>query len=349
MDNIVFENNSFEYLNKYLNDKNYSSIFVIVDENTEKNCLYKISNHIPKKIKYHIIKVKAGEKNKSIESVIRVWKELLSLNADKNSILINLGGGLVTDLGGFIASTFKRGIDYINIPTTVLSMVDASLGGKTGINFDKFKNQIGTFYNPNLILINTDFLNTLPVREKKSGLAEMIKHALILDRKQWEKMKNISDHNKIINTDTIKRSIEIKNEIVAMDPREEGLRKILNFGHTIGHAVESFFIDKSKPVLHGEAIALGMICESYISNIINDLSYNDMMDIKGFINNIFDKIMIERKYYDDIINIMKHDKKNINYKKINFSTLSNIGKCEFDYNVDDDLIKKSLDFYTLKD
>src|SRR5690606_32174448 len=207
----------------------------------------------------------AGEENKNIDFCIGIWKMLLDFGAERNSLLINLGGGVVTDMGGFAASTYKRGIDFVQIPTTLLSQVDASIGGKTGIDLDTVKNIIGTFTQPEAVYINVDFLNTLDKRQLVSGFAEMIKHDFIFDASYFEDLKGFSFDRP--DEDLIYRSVGIKNEVVKQDPKESGLRKILNFGHTIGHAVETYSIDNDdNPLLHGEAIAVGMICEAYLSH-----------------------------------------------------------------------------------
>lgn len=341
-------------LDKFI-DKNYNSSnkFLLVDENTYKNCLPLIKRlqHLSNNI---IIQIKSGEKNKNLITINKIWEELTLRNADRKSLLISLGGGVISDLGGFAASTFKRGIDFINLPTTLLSQVDASIGGKTGIDFyfrDKIlKNQIGLFNNPKAVFIFPTFLKTLNKREILSGFAEVIKHALIKDKHYWQKIKKIhSPTDLLINgafwEKIIIRSIEIKNDIVSKDPHETNLRKILNFGHTIGHAIESFSLQKDKKaLLHGEAIAIGMISEAYISNKITGLKKKELDDISSFIGKTFLPYKIDTEFFPDIMALIKRDKKNEN-AMINFSLLSKIGHCVINQNCSDLLILESLHFY----
>src|SRR5690554_6762169 len=266
----IFFENQFDSLNKFLKERSYSKIFILTDRNTGEQCLPILIAGMPVDFEYDIIEVDPGEENKNIDFCIGIWKMLLDFGAERNSLLINLGGGVVTDMGGFAASTYKRGIDFIQIPTTLLSQVDASIGGKTGIDLDTVKNIIGTFTQPQAVFINVDFLKTLDKRQLVSGFAEMIKHAFIFDANYYQELKAFDfDHP---SEAMIYRSVQIKNEVVKEDPKESGLRKILNFGHTIGHAVETYSIDNDKDSLvHGEAIAIGMICEAYLSHKYNGL------------------------------------------------------------------------------
>ena len=261
---IHFQDNGYSEISKLVEDKNYSSIFILVDENTMTHCYPKFMQNLETDKQIEVIEIEAGEINKNMETCIGVWNVLTELKADRKSVIITLGGGVVTDLGGFVASCFKRGIDFINIPTTLLSMVDASVGGKTGVDLGVLKNQIGLFSNPEMVLVDTDYLQTVTPREIRSGTAEIIKYGLTYDIKLFNQIKN--DKNLSIN-DLIHTSINIKNEVVLQDPKEKGLRKILNFGHTIGHAIESYFLesDHKENLTHGEAIAIGMICECFIS------------------------------------------------------------------------------------
>ena len=241
-------------LNLHVGKNNYSRIFLLVDENTRAHCL----PIFEKKYKHRIdaiLEIPSGEENKNINTCQKVWQALSNNNGDRKSLLINLGGGVLTDLGGFVASTFKRGIDFINIPTTLLSMVDASIGGKTGIDLGPLKNQIGVINQPQMVLIFPEFLKTVEERQIKSGYAEMLKHGLIKDLEYWSQLKETPDYTV---PHFIQKSIALKNEVVMQDPTEQGLRKILNFGHTLGHAIESYFLEdpSKKTLLHGEAIAI---------------------------------------------------------------------------------------------
>ena len=297
----------------------YSKISIIVDENTsrlclkiliKKNCLLKDSL---------IIKIKSGEEYKTIKTCLSIWKQLTENNFDRDSLLINLGGGVIGDIGGFCASTYKRGIDFVQIPTSLLAMTDASVGGKSGIDFIGFKNQIGIFNNPKSVLIYPAFLNTLSDKKLKSGFAEVLKHALIANIKLWKKLKS-THFDKLDWEEIIYTSVEIKKSIVQSDPLEKGDRKKLNFGHTFGHAIESYYLEKKKPILHGDAIFMGILLESEMSNI----TAIEKIEIKKFILANFDLPNLPAK--KELIKFIKNDKKNKDCK-ISFSLLKNIGDC----------------------
>ena len=275
---VHFNEKGYEALNLHLKETKYSNLFIITDSNTNEYCLHKFLPYLETDLTIEIIEFEAGEINKNIDTCIEVWKVLTDLGADRKSLVINLGGGVVTDLGGFVASTFKRGVDFINIPTTLLSMVDASVGGKTGVDLGNLKNQIGVINVPTMVLIDTQYLETVPQNELRSGLAEMLKHGLIFDKNYWEQFLDISTIDFSDLDLLIHRSVVIKNEIVMQDPTEKNIRKALNFGHTLGHAIESYFLENESKtnLLHGEAIAVGMILESYIAlkkDLINEAEY----------------------------------------------------------------------------
>jgi len=338
----VFFENSLQQLKKFLIDAKYSKVFVLVDSNTEIHCLPALQNALGS-IEFDLIEVSPGEENKNIDFCIGVWRMLLDFGADRNSILINLGGGVITDMGGFAASTFKRGIDFVQVPTTLLSQVDASVGGKTGIDMENVKNIIGTFTQPKAVFIHTDFLKTLSDRELRSGYAEVIKHGLIYDASLFEKLKSIIPAK--LNDEIIYRSIEIKNEVVTTDPFEKGLRKILNYGHTIGHAVESYSLKHDKQaLLHGEAIAIGFICEAFLSAKKNGLTASELDEIVKTMHNTYPKYQLAQKSYPALLEIMKNDKKNT-AGQISFSLLSKIGKCGYDIYCTEEEIFESLDYY----
>lgn len=339
---VIFEN-SLQELHKFLTSRKYSRAFVLVDSNTEQHCL-PILQQALSDIDYDLIEITPGEENKNIDFCIGIWRMLLDFGADRNSVLINLGGGVVTDMGGFAASTFKRGIDFIQVPTTLLSQVDASVGGKTGIDMDNVKNIIGTFTQPQGVFIHTGFLSTLNERELHSGYAEVIKHGLIYDASLFRKLKD-SDAGKL-SDETIYRSVEIKNEVVKADPFEKGLRKILNFGHTIGHAIESYSLkNDDAPLLHGEAIAIGFICEAYLSSKKNGFSKADLHETVAAIETVYPSYPLKKETYPALLEIMKNDKKN-NAGQISFSLLSTIGHCDFDRFCTEEEIFESLDYYS---
>jgi 3-dehydroquinate synthase len=295
-------------------------------------------------IPIEIIEIEAGEEMKNISTCVEIWSILADLGADRKSALLNLGGGVITDLGGFVASTFKRGIDFINIPTTLLGMVDAAIGGKNGVDLGALKNQIGVINAPKLVLIDTDFLETLPQNQMKSGLAEMLKHGLIFDKTYWNQFKDLQDLNFDDLDQLIHRSVEIKNGIVCQDPTETGIRKALNFGHTLGHAIESHFLETPTPLLHGEAIAVGMVLESYISKEKNLISENEYFEIKYTLLTVFGKHNFTQNDIEAILNLLIHDKKN-EYGKVQFALINTIGANILNQNIDNETIINSFKEY----
>ncbi len=311
--------------------KSYTKVFVFADKNTCQYCYPFIKNILP----LHFLEIiEPGEEQKTLQTCVQLWQSMTNEALDRKAIVINLGGGVLGDMGGFCAATYKRGIDFIQIPTTLLSQVDASVGGKLGIDFDGFKNHIGVFQEPQKVIIYPGFLQTLPKRELRSGYAEVIKHALIKEKFHWNKINIITLEN-LYNfqfdvTDIIKHSIQIKSDVVEADPTEKGLRKILNFGHTLGHAIESFYLPMAdKKLLHGEAIAIGMITESYLSFVQKLISESELNAISSYILSIYGKINISEAEIEQIIPLTLHDKKN-SHGAVNFSLIQNIGNCVFD-------------------
>lgn len=343
----VFFESIYLVINSFLEDNNYSNIIILVDSNTHKFCLPHFLPELFTNAAIEVIEIPAGEENKTIEIAVQVWETLAEINASRKSLMINLGGGMVTDIGGFIASTFKRGIDFINIPTSLLSMVDASVGGKTGIDLNGIKNIIGTFAMPQLTLIYPDFLKTLPEREFRSGLAEMLKHGLISDKNHWEKLIYLQDFDSESIQSLIEDSIKIKKEFVENDPYESGIRKILNFGHTIGHALESQLLVSKTPLLHGEAVAVGMMVESILSFDNELISKEELDEILSHMIRIFGKIPIEETIIPDLLVWMKNDKKTRN-DQISFSLLDGIGKCKFDVFLNESQIAEGILKYNQK-
>lgn len=321
----------------------YSNIFVFADRNTAEACLPVFRDMLDDFSGFDLIETDPGEENKNIDFCIGIWKTLLDFEADRKCLMINLGGGVITDMGGFVASTYKRGIDFINIPTTLLSQVDASVGGKTGIDIDNIKNMVGTFSLPQAVFIETAFLKTVPQREMLSGFAEIIKHGLIADEKYYQELKTQDYQN--ISTSIIHRSVEIKNEVVTEDPFEKGRRKILNFGHTIGHAVESYSLSKDKsPLTHGEAIAIGMICEAWLSHKNSELSAEELAEVRTYISSVYPAYQIKEKSFDQLLSLMQSDKKN-EHGNILFSLLEKIGKCTWNCRVSESDIRESMQYY----
>jgi 3-dehydroquinate synthase len=343
---IYFNDASFVYLENLLKTETYSKIFVLVDENTNEHCLPYFLANLPTEIEIEIIEIEPGEENKNIYTCIDLWHTLIELDADRKSIMINLGGGVITDIGGFVASTFKRGIDFINIPTTLLAMVDASVGGKNGVDLGNLKNQIGVINEPKSVIVISKFLETLPTNQMRSGLAEMLKHGLIYDKTYWDKLKHLNN----LNTDDldilIEQSIEIKNKIVSQDLKENGIRKALNFGHTLGHAIESYFLESEdkKKLLHGEAIAIGMILESYLSYKLELISKDSYAEIKYIITDVFEKISFNDSDIQNILDLLIFDKKN-EFGNIQFTLLNKIGESKINQKVDESLILLAFEDY----
>jgi 3-dehydroquinate synthase len=343
---IFFNENAYQHLNDLLHQNNYSKIFILVDENTNEDCLPDFLPLLATEIPFEIIEIESGEQNKNIQTCTEVWSVFTELGADRKSLLLNLGGGVITDLGGFVASTFKRGIDFVNIPTTLLGMVDASVGGKNGVDLGPLKNQVGTITNPKMVLIDTRFLNTLPQNQMRSGLAEMLKHGLIADKSYWSLFSDLARLD-LKDLDTlIHKAIIIKNEIVQQDPKENGIRKALNFGHTLGHAIESFFLenDEKTTLLHGEAIAIGMVLESYLSLKQKLITSEDYLEIKHTLKSIFGTVEILDEDLYPICDLLIHDKKN-EYGKIQFALLDGIGKVNLNQEVATAIIISAFEDY----
>ena len=343
---ILFGENAYNSLNSFVEENNYSTIFILTDNNTNEYCLSRFLPFLATNKAIEIMEIEAGESEKNINTCMEIWNILTELGGDRKSILINVGGGVITDIGGFVASTFKRGIDFIHIPTTLLAMVDASVGGKNGVDLGNLKNQIGVINVPKMVLIDTEYLATLPQNEMRSGLAEMLKHGLIFDANYWNQLKELKQTDFADFDTLIHRSVAIKNEIVMQDPTENGIRKALNFGHTLGHAIESYFLENEskKTLLHGEAIASGMILESYISWQKKLLSEEEYLEIKNSINAIYEIIVFDKNDIQPILDLLIHDKKN-EYGKIQFALLDGIGNIKINQEVENELIIKSFDDY----
>jgi 3-dehydroquinate synthase len=323
-------------------DSSYSQIALLADEHTKRLCYPLIKPLLPR---HTLITIKSGEERKNLETCSYIWQQLTDKNFDRKALLVNLGGGVIGDMGGFCASTYKRGIDFMQLPTTLLSQVDASVGGKLGIDFNGFKNHIGVFQEPAAVLIATEFLDTLPESEVRSGFAEIIKHCLIADATMWDKIRK-RDLDKQNWTELVPHSVEIKKKVVAQDPTEKGLRKILNFGHTIGHAVESYFLLQAKKrLLHGEAIAIGMICESYISHKRDLLDEKSLNAIEEFLFSVYGRVKITSQDIEGIIPLMKQDKKNSG-GTIQCVLLNGIGNPVYDQKLSVPDIHEALQCYT---
>ncbi len=321
--------------------ENYSKLCVLVDENTELYCLPKVASFLSEA---HIIKIKSGEEEKTLTTCQAIWQEMTDLQLDRKALVINLGGGVIGDMGGFCAATYKRGIDFLQMPTTLLSQVDASVGGKLGVDFNSFKNHIGVFRVPNAVLIDTNFLETLDPRELRSGYAEVMKHALIADQSKWEFLMTQS-LNDLDWDEVVAHSVAIKAKIAEEDPTEKGLRKVLNFGHTIGHAVESFYLPQAeKKLLHGEAIAVGMIAEAFVSVKRGFITRAEADQIKEYIISIYGKVTIPIEDYKEIIPLTMQDKKNEN-NAVLCTLLAKVGEANFNNPITKEDIVEGLDYY----
>jgi 3-dehydroquinate synthase len=341
---IVIDNKISPKLNSFLRTGNHSSYFIICDSNTLQHCFPVLLQSCKILSKAEIIELEPGEAGKELDVAAGIWQTLTQFGADRKSLVINLGGGTVSDTGGFAASTFKRGIDYINIPTTLLAMADASVGGKTGINFGNIKNHIGTVAQPKGVFMNTAFLNTLPFAQLISGYAEVIKTALIADKKLFQQICGLNISTSFPVKSIIQKTVQIKSAIVKKDPEEKGLRKTLNFGHSAGHAIESLYMKKAVPMLHGEAVAMGMAIESYISLMRKKLTQKEFSDIVNCLSLNFKLPLLEEKDEEKFFAFLKQDKKNQG-QNFHFALLNHIGKCEPSVKISETQIKKALQYY----
>lgn len=323
----------------------HDKIFILTDQTTHDMCLPKLQNFLCLKGAQSIV-IKAGDTNKTLDSLAEVWTALSQGGATRHSLMINLGGGMVTDLGGFAASTFKRGIDFINIPTTLLAMVDASVGGKTGINFGGLKNEIGVFSDSKFVIINTQFLDTLDHDNICSGYAEMLKHGLISDERTWAELVTFDLDTPDLSQlqRMVAESIKVKERIVETDPHEHGIRKALNLGHTMGHAFESFAMRRGTPILHGYAVAYGLISELYMSARKTAFPTDRMHQTVRFIRENYGTFNITCDDYPTLIELMHHDKKNTS-GIINFTLLGNVGDIRINQTANEEEIKEALDFF----
>lgn len=319
-------------------------VFVLTDENTVKYCLDKLP--VLKEIQAVVITIKSGEQYKNISTLQEIWTQMGENHGDRKSLFVNLGGGVIGDMGGLAASLFKRGIKFVNIPTTLLSQVDASCGGKLAVDFNNLKNEIGLFRNPDKVIISTEFLKTLDANQLKSGMAEMIKHALLYNEDYFDRLCEFDPQKPDYEllSRLIETSVMIKNEFVSKDPTEKGIRKMLNLGHTIGHAIESYSFETEKPLLHGEAVAAGLVCELYLSNNYLDFSHKKLMKVTRLINDLFPPFLFKFDKYEHLYSLMTFDKKNSG-GNINFSLVKNFGVYEIDCHCKKEDVFQALSFY----
>jgi 3-dehydroquinate synthase len=322
-----------------------SKFILMVDENTRSLCLPPLLEKLDQLRDRTVIEIPSGEDKKNIKTCVEIWQNLIDLKADKNTVLVNIGGGVLTDIAGFIAATYRRGIRYINFPTTLVGQIDAAFGGKVGVNLSEMKNQIGVFANPDAVYIYTAFLKTLPVRDKLKGFAEVVKYALIMDQHFWKLLKNVNFVQIKFWDDIIFRSLEIKNRIVKNDPLDKRLRKRLNFGHTIGHAFETIALQRmDKSLSHGSGLAMGIICETFLSCKMKGLSWEIMEEIASYILQNFPYYRLEDDEVEKIMEILQHDKKNTG-ESVNFTLIPSLGHALIDQFCDPDDILSCLQFY----
>ncbi|MBQ2046918.1 MAG: 3-dehydroquinate synthase [Muribaculaceae bacterium] len=344
---LIFSNDVASHLDALVEKYNPSKLFVLVDENTSKHVLPMLVNESKTVANATVITIAAGDTNKDIESLMHIWTQLVEGGATRKSMLINLGGGVVSDIGGFAGATFKRGIRFVNIPTTLLSAVDAAVGGKTGINFHGFKNEIGAFCEAEAVIISTRFLETLSSEELLSGYAEMLKHGLI---------SNVDTYNRFLakdvaNIDTdemlqlLEESVMVKKRIVEEDPTEKGIRRALNLGHTAGHAFESLALQRKSPIPHGYAVAWGLVVELILSHMQLKFPSIELTRLATYIYENYGAFHITCDDYDALIEFMRHDKKNDSANAINFTMLKQVGDIHIDCIAPEDDIKTALDIY----
>ena len=345
MNTVVVTDKLEEALGKVMATFPDDKLFLVVDQNSDHFCVPLIQE-VPGFKKFKKVVIPSGEETKLLSSVEKIWLFLSQNGADRKSLVVNLGGGMVTDLGSFAASTFKRGLEFVNIPTTLLSQVDASVGGKTGFNFNGLKNEIGVINQPLQVIIDTRFLKTMDHDNIISGYAEMIKHGLIYSGEHLAELKQYD----LIHRDyhllegMIERSVQIKEYFVERDPNEKNIRKALNFGHTVGHAFESISLKKSNPLLHGHAVAFGIIAELYLSCIKCGFPVTDMKSLSAWLLNVYGKFHIIAEDYESLFELMGHDKKNEG-KRINFTLIASVGKFEINQNCSKQEIFEALDFF----
>jgi 3-dehydroquinate synthase len=334
-------------IQKAVGSKEASNIFLLTDDHTNIYC-YPLISDLACLNGCHMITIPSGDENKNIESAVKIWQYLSEHGANRKSLLINLGGGMITDIGGFVASTFKRGIPYINISTTLLGAVDAATGGKTGINFLGLKNEIGVFNPASHVFIDIEFFKTLDIQNIRSGFAEMVKHALIDSRDEWQKVLafNLEEVNFDELRTLLERSIRIKEKIVEQDPHEQNIRKALNLGHTFGHAFETFSYRVKRPVLHGYAVMWGLLCELYLAYVKLNFPKEDLLKLKYMIKASYGMFSFDCNDYDALYELMMHDKKNES-KEINFTLISDIGEIQINQTASKEEIFETLDFFLM--
>ena len=344
---ILFTNHVAEALDEAVARFSPSKAFVLVDRNTEDLVLPRMQALSHAVADATVIAIAPGDDNKTVDALTSVWKQLGDGAATRHSLLINLGGGMITDLGGFAASTFKRGIPFINVPTTLLAAVDASVGGKTGVNFNGLKNEVGMFSDACEVIVSTLFFNTLPMTQLRSGYAEMIKHGLISSVESFHSLLTYRveqlDGDRLL--ELLKQSVVVKQSIIAQDPTEQGLRRVLNLGHTVGHAFESMSIGRKSPIPHGYAVAYGLVVAAVLSHMRLGFPGDEVHRLAVYVRENYGAFAITCDEYPKLLEIMSHDKKNITPDKINFTLMRAVGEVVIDCPVETKDITAALDIY----
>jgi 3-dehydroquinate synthase len=336
---VQISSHASQLVGGFLKAQPFTQLGILVDTNTKAHCYPLIKNSFPPHL---LIEVQPGEEHKNLETCQQIWKQLTDLNFDRHSSLLIIGGGVLGDMGGFCAATYKRGINFALVPTTLLAQVDASVGGKLGIDFMNFKNHIGVFCEPTTTLISPQFLKSLPERELRSGFAEVIKHCLIADKAMWKTIQLKTFQEQDWET-LIAHSVKIKQAVVEEDPREKGLRKILNFGHTLGHALETYYLSTRKRIFHGEAIAMGMIMESFIANKLGLMTATELKEMTDYLIQIFGKV---NDAFDPsrILTLAFQDKKNKGGNVL-MAVPKTIGQAQWDVEVSAEELTEGMNYY----
>lgn len=342
---LVFTNNVGDAIDEIVGKINPCNVFVLVDVNTASFVLPRLQALSKTVAEATVITTKAGDMHKNLDSTAAIWKRLGEEGATRHSLLINVGGGVVTDMGAFAAATYKRGITFINVPTTLLGAVDASVGGKTGINLGVLKNEVGVFRQADCVIVSTLFFNTLTSEELRSGYAEMLKHALLNDKSSFDRL--IERHVEDFDADTLlgllEKSVLIKKDIVDSDPEEKGLRKSLNLGHTVGHAFESLALERKSPLPHGYAVAYGLVTELVLSKLMLSFPSDLLHKFAAYVKEVYPGFYFSCDDYPRLIALMRHDKKNSSTADINFTLLENVGEVRIDCVIGEEEIKNALD------
>ncbi|MDE6267423.1 MAG: 3-dehydroquinate synthase [Muribaculaceae bacterium] len=344
---LIFTNHVAQKLDELVAGMNPANVVVLVDSNVREAVIPRMQEESETIAKATVVVVKPGENHKTTDTLSEIWDQLIKAGVTRKSLLINMGGGVITDMGGFAASTFKRGIPFINIPTTLLGAVDASVGGKTGVNFNGLKNQIGAFANAETVIVSSTFFKTLPDSELWSGYAEMIKHGAISSKDHFDQLLKYDltgrDYDKMLTL--MEENVQVKSNIVAADPTENGIRKALNLGHTVGHAYEELAMERHSPISHGYAVIFGLLTELILSKNKAGFPAEEVDRLAAYVRKHYGRFSFGTDEYDRLIALMRHDKKNYTADEINFTLLTNIGEVEIDRTATEDEIRGAFDEY----